>query len=141
MATQNYECMVIFDANRFARDPQGLSDRFQKAITKLGGEVLVSRLWNEQKLAYPIKGQRKGVYWLTYFKFDSSKLAEFRRACQLNDDILRSIVLKIDPRLIEALVAHAKGEAVRAPEGAAEAEGAESSEEAAGEAAPEESLA
>jgi small subunit ribosomal protein S6 len=103
--------MVIFDANRYARDPQGLAERFQKIVAKFGGDVLVSRLWNEQKLAYPIKNQRKGVYWLTYFRFDSTKLAEFRRACQLNDDILRSLVLKIDPRLIDALVAHAKGEA------------------------------
>ena len=51
MAIQNYECMVIFDANRYARDPQGLADRFQKIVAKFGGEVLVSRLWNEQKLA------------------------------------------------------------------------------------------
>jgi small subunit ribosomal protein S6 len=132
--------MVIFDANRFARDPQGLPERLQKTIGKFGGEVLVSRLWNEQKLAYPIKGHRKGVYWLTYLRFDSSKLAELRRACQLNDDILRSMVLKIDPRLIDALVAHAKGETVRPAEGEAAAEGAPSEEAEAGEIA-EESLA
>jgi len=37
-------------------------------VKSVGGELLASRLWNEQKLAYPINGHRKGAYWLTYFR-------------------------------------------------------------------------
>ena len=108
MATQNYECMVIFDANRFARDPQGLAERFQKIINKFGGETLVSRLWNEQKLAYPIRGHRKGTYWLTYMRLDSSKLPDFNRELRINESVLRTLTLLVEPRLVEALVEHAK---------------------------------
>lgn len=45
-------------------------------VQKLEGEVLVSRLWNDQKLAYPIDGHRKGTYWLTYFKLNGQRLTE-----------------------------------------------------------------
>jgi small subunit ribosomal protein S6 len=78
-------------------------------VQELGGEVLAHRLWAEQRLAYPINGQRKGTYWLTYFRVDSNRLKEFDRACQLNEAILRKLVLLVDPRLVNVLVDHALG--------------------------------
>ena len=63
-------------------------------------------------MAYQINGQRKGTYWLTYFDMDSAKLTEFNRACQLNANVLRHLLLKHDDRLAETLVAHALGESV-----------------------------
>ena len=116
MAQNVYECMFIFDSNRYARDPNKLAGRIPEIIQSLDGELLVSRLWNEQKLAYPIRGQRKGTYWLTFFRMESSRLGEFERACQLSDGILRNLTLAVEPRLVDALVAHARGEAVDAPE-------------------------
>ncbi len=109
MAQNVYECMFIFDSNRYARDPGGVSGQIPQMVQTLGGEVLASRLWNEQKLAYPINGQRKGTYWLTYFRLEGEKLTQFTRACQLNDNILRNLTLKIDPRLVDTLVSHALG--------------------------------
>jgi len=81
-------------------------------ITDLGGEILVSRLWAEQRLAYPIKGHQKGTYWLTYFKLDTPRLKELNRACQLNESLLRFMFTKVDPRLVDALVAHAQEKVV-----------------------------
>ncbi len=107
MATNVYEGMFILDSNRYARDANAVSSGISQIVEKCGGEMLVSRLWNEQRLAYPIDGHRKGTYWLTYFKLDSTKQPELNRACQLNENILRSLVLKVDERLVEALVAHA----------------------------------
>jgi small subunit ribosomal protein S6 len=78
-------------------------------VQSLGGEVLANRLWTEQKLAYPIKGHRKGTYWLTYFRLDSRKVGEFNRACQLNENILRNLVVRVEPRLVDVLVSHALG--------------------------------
>ena len=75
MATNAYECMLIFDPNKYAQDQSGVSGAVNELITKNGGQVLVSRLFNEQKLAYPIGHHRKGTYWLIYFKLDGSKLA------------------------------------------------------------------
>ncbi|MDB2526374.1 30S ribosomal protein S6, partial [Mariniblastus sp.] len=105
-----YECMFIFNANAYARNPAGAATAVDELVTSNGGEILASRLWNEQKLAYPIKGHRKGAYWLSYFRIDSSQLVKFNRACQLNDSILRHLAIKLDPRLVEPMVAVAKGE-------------------------------
>jgi small subunit ribosomal protein S6 len=103
-----YEGMFILDTNRFGRDPETVSGQIPAMIEKLGGEMLVSRLWEERRLAYPIKGQRKGTYWLTYFRLDSEKLGDLRRQCQITDDILRMLFLRVNPRIVDALVDHAK---------------------------------
>ena len=109
MAENVYECMFILNSNRYARDPSGVSEQVNKLIEESQAEILASILWNEQKLAYPIAGHRKGTYWLTYFRMESQRLAEFNRACQLNDTVLRSLALKVDSRLAETLVGHATG--------------------------------
>lgn len=112
MAQNVYECMFIFDSNAYARDPNGVGSSVQTMVENCGGELLASRLWNEQKLAYPIDKHRKGTYWLSYFRMPGEKVSEFNRACQLNGSVIRNLTLKVDPRLVEALVAHATGRAV-----------------------------
>jgi small subunit ribosomal protein S6 len=119
VAENVYECMFIFNANAYARNPAGTANSVEEMVKSVGGELLASRLWNEQKLAYPIKGNRKGAYWLTYFRLETSKMVKFNRACQLNDTVLRHLAIKLDPRLVEPMVAVAKGEV---PAAAVEAE-------------------
>lgn len=111
MASNVYECMFILDSNRYARDPGGIAAQIAQLVETCGGEVLASRLWNEQRLAYAIEGHRKGAYWLTYFRMETARVVEFNRACRLNENIVRNLTLKVEPRLVDTLVAHARGEA------------------------------
>lgn len=131
MAQNVYETLFILDSNRYARDPGGVSGSITEMVEGSGGKVLASRLWNEQKLAYPIEGHQKGTYWLTYFEMDSGRVDELNRKCQLSEAVVRQMTLKIDPRLVEPMVAHARGEAEAASGGEGEAEsGAEPTEAA-----------
>ena len=107
--TSVYECLVIFDSNKYAQDPAKVGNQIAALVQKLEGEVLVSRLWNDQKLAYPIDGHKKGTYWLTYFRLDSQKLTELNRELRIAEVVLRHMTLKVEPRLVDALVEHAKG--------------------------------
>ena len=66
MSTNVYEGMFLLDSNRYARDPNGVSNEIDQIVKKCGGEILVSRLWSEQRLAYPIEGHRslgRGHSW------------------------------------------------------------------------------
>ena len=127
MAEQVYEGMFILDSNHYAKDAAATSGAVEKLIEKNGGELLASRLWSEQKLAYEINGHRKGTYWLTYFRVDTQRLADINRAARLNDSVLRSLVIKIEPRLVDPMVAHALGKTESQP---AEAEGGAAEEKA-----------
>ena len=107
MAINAYEGMFILDSNRFARDQAAAVKWIQDLIEAAGGEILVSRLWDERRLAYPINGQRKGTYWLTYIKIDGNNLGGMTRECEIGDLVLRHLFLKIHPTVIDALVQHA----------------------------------
>ncbi len=116
MAINVYEGMFIFDSGKFGRDPEGVAGGISRMIEEAGGEMLVSRLWEERRLAYPINGQRKGTYWLTYFRVEGQKLPQITRQSELNENVLRSLLLKVEPRIVDALVAHAWGVGTRPSE-------------------------
>ena len=107
MAQNVYEGMFILDSNRYARDAAGTVSQIPATVEQLGGKILASRLWEERRLAYPVKGHRKGTYWLTYFRLDGDQLTNLNRQFQLNESVIRSLMLKIDPRIADTLVQHA----------------------------------
>ncbi len=115
MAEQVYECMFILNPNAYAKNPSSIANVVEDLVKNSGGKILASRLWNEQKMAYPINGHRKGVYWLTYFALESTNLPKFNRACRIQDVVLRHLPLKVDPRLVDTLVSVAKGEKILPP--------------------------
>jgi small subunit ribosomal protein S6 len=100
--------MFILDSNRYARDAAGTVAEIPTAIEQFGGKMLASRLWEERRLAYPIKGHRKGTYWLTYFQLPGDQVTSLNRQFQLNESIIRSLMLKIEPRIADAMVQHAR---------------------------------
>jgi small subunit ribosomal protein S6 len=112
LAINVYEGMFIFDSGRYGRDPEGVSGAVAKFVEAAGGEMLVSRLWEERRLAYPINGQKKGTYWLTYFRVEGQQLPKINRQAELDGNILRCLFLKVEPRIVDALVEHAMAGAV-----------------------------
>jgi small subunit ribosomal protein S6 len=109
VAKNTYETLCILDSNHYARDPGGVSNQIETLITEAGGKVEVNRLWMEQKLAYPIDGHQKGTYWLTYFEMEGNDVPKLDRAFQLCEPVLRQMTLKLDPRLVEPILANARG--------------------------------
>ncbi|MEQ1903887.1 MAG: 30S ribosomal protein S6 [Pirellulaceae bacterium] len=112
MSEHVFESMFILNPNSYAKNPGGVANTVEELVKNSGGKILASRLWNEQKLAYPINGHRKGVYWLTYFSLEATEMPKFNRACQLQDMILRHLAIRVDNRIADTLVSVAKGEKV-----------------------------
>ena len=111
--TNTYELLLILDSNQYARDPGGVSKTIGDLVAAAGGNVLVNRLWMEQKLAYPIDKHQKGTYWLTYFELEGPEMPKVDRALALCEPVLRHMTIKLEPRLIEPILANARGESVR----------------------------
>lgn len=105
--TNVYEAMFILDSNRFARDRAALPGEVEGAIKAAGGEVLVSQLWEERRLAYGIGSHRKGAYWLIYFRGPGTIVEPLNRQWEIHDGIVRHLVMKIHPHLADAVLEHA----------------------------------
>ena len=112
--------MFILDSNWYSRDPAAAGTLVEKLVGDAGGELLASRLWEDRRLAFPIKNRRRGAYWLTYFRIDSEKVNAIYKACNLEDHVLRTLLLKVDARIADTLVEHAQAAKTGAPAPVAE---------------------
>jgi len=125
MAQNVYECMFLLDPTKVAGDVPGAAQQLHAVLERNQAEILASRPWDERRLAYPIKGQKKGLYYLTYFKADSQKLIDIERDFALAEVVLRSLVLKVDPKLVDTMLALARDEHALALQVATTEEGTE----------------
>jgi small subunit ribosomal protein S6 len=110
MAANVYECMFILDSSKVAGNLETAEKALRGILEKHNAEVLVARLWDERKFTYQIKNQKKGIYYLTYFSSEGKNLVPIEHDCALNEMILRQLVIKIHPKLVELMLSIAKGE-------------------------------
>jgi small subunit ribosomal protein S6 len=110
MAKNTYECMFLLDTNKVSGDVPAAAQQLHTLLERNQAEILASRPWDERRLAYPIRGQKKGLYYLTYFASEGKNLVGLERDVALNEMILRSLVVKIEPKLVETMLALARDE-------------------------------
>src|SRR6476660_4114216 len=110
MAANVYECMFILDSSKVAGNLETAEKALRGILEKHNAEVLVARLWDERKFTYQIKNQKKGIYYLTYFSSEGKNLVPIEHDCSLNESILRLMILKIHPKLVDTMLSLAKGE-------------------------------
>jgi small subunit ribosomal protein S6 len=90
-----YEGMFLFPQSA-AADFAGVIEHIHEILNRAEAEVIAMKKWDERRLAYDIKGNKRGLYILTYFKADRTKLAGIERDCNLSELLLRSLVLRAD---------------------------------------------
>lgn len=113
MPVQLYETMFVLDAGKMASDAETLKGAMHAIIEKHGGEILVSRPWNEnQKLAYPINKQKKAYFYIIYYKLESIKQHAMEADIRLSttEYLLRHLTSVIDPRYAEVMLHIAQDE-------------------------------
>ena len=104
MAVNTYEGMFLLDSTKVAVSWDESVKHVHDILSKHQGEIVASRQWDERRLSYPVDGHKKGTYLLTYFKTDGSNLDEIVADCKLSELILRELVLKVHPKLVDHLV-------------------------------------
>jgi small subunit ribosomal protein S6 len=110
MAANTYECMFLLDPSKVSGDGGSAAKQVEAILTKNHAEVLASRQWDERRLAYPVHGQKKGLYYLTYFRSEGKNLVNIERDCALSEAILRYMTLRVHPKLVDTMLALARDE-------------------------------
>jgi small subunit ribosomal protein S6 len=96
--------MFLLDSAKAAATWEETVKHVHDILIKHHCEIVASRQWDERRLAYPVRGHKKGTYLLTYFRTDGSNLKEIIADCRLSDLILRELLQKVPPKLAEHLV-------------------------------------
>jgi small subunit ribosomal protein S6 len=98
MPLQAYECLFLLDSTKTSGNLDGARAQLHVTLEKFGSEILASRPWDDRRLAYPIKGHKKGQYYLIFFRCDSLKMQEMEGDFRLSELILRHMVINVDPK-------------------------------------------
>ncbi len=104
MPVNTYEGMFLLDSTKAAVSWDDTVKHVHDILAKHNAEIVASRQWDERRLAYPVEGHKKGTYLLTYFKTEGANLKEIEADCRLSDVVLRDLVLKVHPKLVDHLV-------------------------------------
>jgi small subunit ribosomal protein S6 len=112
--THQYELMVILNPEIDERQVPATLDRFLKVITADGGTIDNVDIWGKRRLAYEIQKKTEGVYAVVAFTATSAATQELDRQLKLNEQVMRTKVLRA-----EEAIALIESERVRAEEKAA----------------------
>jgi len=107
LAVNTYEGMFLLDSTKVAVSWDDSVKHVHDILAKHQSEIVASRQWDERRLAYSVEGHKKGTYLLTYFKADGTMVKEIVADCHLSDVIIRELILKVHPKLVDHLVTQA----------------------------------
>jgi len=105
-----YECLLLLDTTKLAGDQATAVAQLHATMEKHHAKVLASRPWDDRRLAYPIKGQKKGLFYLLYFEAPGKAVVGIEADFKLNETILRHMILHIETKWVETMLALARDE-------------------------------
>ena len=89
MAKAQYEGMFLLPGSA---EVEASVKRVRDIIEKHGGTIMVIKKWDERKLAYELKKQKRGLFVLAYFTGPGAAITPITRDVNLSDDILRVLI-------------------------------------------------
>jgi ribosomal protein S6 len=105
--TNTYEGLFLFPQSA-GSNLQAASEHVIHLLDRSGGEILSFGKWDERRLAFEIKGSKRGVYFLSYFKCDPTKLISLERDCNLSEQLLRAMITRAD-QVTDEIIEAAEG--------------------------------
>jgi len=91
-----YEAMFLVDPVKHGEDADGTEKVVSTLLDKHGAKVTRFERWDDRKLAYDIRGHKRGIYLLALFEMPGNNVSALRDDCELNETILRQLILRLD---------------------------------------------
>ena len=91
----SYESLFIVDLSNGEEAAKATVAKFTDLIAK-NGEIIDIADWGKRRLAYAINDMTEGYYTVVTFKSEPSFPVELERLYNIDENVLRDIVLKLD---------------------------------------------
>lgn len=117
----SYETMFIVDMTIGEEAVKSTIAKFTDLIAKNGTVEEVNE-WGSRKLAYPINDLNEGYYVVVTFKSAPDFPAELERIFGITEGIMRSVVIKLDEKMLAKKAAKAAAAKAEVAQEAIEAE-------------------
>jgi small subunit ribosomal protein S6 len=120
----SYESLFIVDLSNGEEAAKATVNKFTTLMAE-NGEIVDIADWGKRRLAYPINDMNEGYYTVVTFKAEASFPAELERLFNIDETVMRSIVLRLEHEAVaKPVVAEAVAEEVSAEEAPAAEEAA-----------------
>ena len=91
-----YECVFIARNDVTQQQVEAIAEQVAALVAEGGGEVRKREYWGLRGLAYKIKKNRKGHYMLLGIDAPATAMPEVERQLGLNEDVLRSLTVRVE---------------------------------------------
>ncbi len=95
---KHYETMFILKPTLTEEETMAQIELVKSNITKNGGEIIVCDDIGTKQLAYEIEKNKRGYYFVIYFKGAPKGILEIERQYRINENILRFIFIKYESK-------------------------------------------
>jgi small subunit ribosomal protein S6 len=90
-----YELVFILDCRLSDGEKADISRQVSDVVTRAGGNVLNLAVWMErQRFSFPMGKAWEGTYYLMDMEITGPEVARIRRDLQLNERILRFLIVR-----------------------------------------------
>ncbi|HEX4053411.1 MAG TPA: 30S ribosomal protein S6 [Tepidisphaeraceae bacterium] len=103
-SANTYEAMFLL-GSAFAADMDNALKLVRTIVERHEGKAIVLKKWDERKLAYEIRGEKRGLYVICFFTAPPASVGAMVRDVELSDQILRVMVTKADHLNAEEMAA------------------------------------
>ncbi|MFQ5328453.1 MAG: 30S ribosomal protein S6 [Thermodesulfobacteriota bacterium] len=102
--SQPYELIFIVKPDVGEEVIQAAVQKVTGVVAASKGEMLTVDEWGKRKLAYPIQKCTEGYYLYLKFTTPPEAIKEIERQLKLNEQVIRYLTVKLDPRKMVAAV-------------------------------------
>ena len=95
---RHYELMVILDPSLEERTVAPSLDQYLNVIRTAGGSVEKLDVWGRRRLSFEINKKAEGIYAVVDLQATPEAVAELDRQLRLNENILRTKVIRPETR-------------------------------------------
>jgi small subunit ribosomal protein S6 len=96
LATRDYELMVILHPGLDEEGTEALLQRIRTYLNEAKATVKQFDTWGLRRLAYRIKHQKEGRYYLVRFSADPNAVKQFERNLLLAEGVLRELIVRLE---------------------------------------------
>ena len=90
-----YESVIIIRPELSSSQVDNIISNLDEILNSQSGEIKKKEYWGLRTLAYKIKKNKKGHYYMINIECNSAAIFELERQMKINEDIIRFLSLKI----------------------------------------------
>ncbi len=95
---RHYETMFVLKPTLTPEETQARIEGFKELLKKYGAEICGADDMGAKPLAYEVKKNKRGYFYVMYFRAPSPAIIELERVFRITEDVLKFMTIKFETK-------------------------------------------